>query len=169
MLRLHNIDSNVILIGLLLEITDYARFANEGKQNEHSYLLGDCVCNAFDTEFGLLWPKELLVRPRCAMRHMSSKRPHSSGIYNRADLHNCTHVCTAAAGRHRSQYSCGPGRTLPTSLPTVWSTASLPATGCRGAAREMRMPQPVRKHLSARVRNMLWRLQSVQLRTQRVW
>jgi hypothetical protein len=30
MLRLHNMNSDLILIGLVLEITDYARYANEG-------------------------------------------------------------------------------------------------------------------------------------------
>ena len=48
MLRLHIIDRNVILSGLVREITDYARYANEGKLNEHSHLLDHRVCNAFD-------------------------------------------------------------------------------------------------------------------------
>ena len=44
MLRLHNTEYDVILFGLLSEITEYARYAYEGNHNEHEHqnnLAGD--------------------------------------------------------------------------------------------------------------------------------
>jgi hypothetical protein len=45
MLRLHIIDGVVVLCGLELETTEYARYAYEGNINEQSHLYGRIDCD----------------------------------------------------------------------------------------------------------------------------
>ena len=68
MLRLHNADGDVILFGLIREITDYARFAYEGTHNEHTNLFGCYGVNARVTCVRVQQHTESFVRSRCAMR-----------------------------------------------------------------------------------------------------
>ena len=62
MLRLHNADSDVILFGLVCEITDYARYAYEGNHNEHTNLFGCCGSNNVDARDRVQLLAELSVR-----------------------------------------------------------------------------------------------------------
>ena len=46
MLRLHIIGTDVVLFGLVIEITEYARYAYQGTYNEGSNLLDHRGCDA---------------------------------------------------------------------------------------------------------------------------
>ena len=46
MLRLHIMDDDVVLFGLTLETNEYARYAYQGNENEHSDSLDRRGCDA---------------------------------------------------------------------------------------------------------------------------
>ena len=75
MLRLHNVDSDVILFGLICEIADYARFAYEGTHNEHTNLFGCRDSNAVSACDRVQRHAELPVRSRRALWTVQSCVP----------------------------------------------------------------------------------------------
>ena len=89
MLHLHITDSDVILFGLVIEITEYARYANQGTYNEHSHLLGYCGCDDYVAQFGLLRREKLPVWPWRTMRIVHQcdaavRQYHASALCRRA-------------------------------------------------------------------------------------
>ena len=85
MLRLHNTNYDVILFGLLFEITEYARYAYEGKLDEQSNKYSYCDRDAGDADLRV--PRDhgqLFLRAGCSLWFMqpspsSAVRKHHAG------------------------------------------------------------------------------------------
>ena len=73
MLRLHIIGGDLVLFSLVIEINEYARYAYQGKHNEHSHMLGHCGCDGHVSLLGLLLHEKLLIRTWGAMRHLQPR------------------------------------------------------------------------------------------------
>ena len=74
MLRLHNIDSDVIFNGLGCEIDEYARYAYQGNHNERSHLFGCGNRNATSYDARLFGDEEFLLRTRGSLWSLESGR-----------------------------------------------------------------------------------------------
>jgi hypothetical protein len=77
MLRLHTTVGDVILFGLVMEATEYARYADQGNKNEHSHFLGGIDRNGCNGQFGLHRHGQLLIRSRRALRKLQQRTDRS--------------------------------------------------------------------------------------------
>jgi hypothetical protein len=63
------------------EITEYARYACEGKKNERSHLLDHCGYVAHEFQRRLQWHEKLSLRSRRPMRTLQPKRSTSTSVW----------------------------------------------------------------------------------------